>query len=132
MSANVTEGAPMSSEAPKAKAYIKEGCPFSFKFLVFMAEANLLDEIEILWLRDGEADHEAAKSKLTQELGKASFPTVEIEPNRFLADSDRLIEHYAARAGVRPDDMPVLSLYKKGILPKLFELHKLKTGGAKA
>jgi hypothetical protein len=122
----------MSSEAFKPKAYIKEGCPFSFKFAVFMAEANLLDEIEIVWLRDGEAEYEAARNKLTGALGKASFPTVEIEPNRYLADSDRLIEHFAARAEVRPDDLPVLSLYKKGILPKLFELHKIKTSGAKA
>ena len=30
------------------KAYVKEGCPFSFKFLVFMAEAGLLDRIEIV------------------------------------------------------------------------------------
>ena len=29
----------MSSAEFKAKAYVKEGCPFSFKFLVFMAEA---------------------------------------------------------------------------------------------
>ena len=59
-------------------------------------------------------------------------PTVEIEPNRYMTDSDRLIEHYANRKGLRPDEMPVLSLYKQGILPKLFELHKLKTGGAKS
>lgn len=122
----------MSSEGFKAKAYIKEGCPFSFKFLVFMAEAELLDEIEILRLRDGEPEYEAARAKLTEALGKASFPTVETEPNRYLADSDKLIEHYAGRASLQPDEMPVLSLYKKGILPKLFELHKLKTSGAKA
>jgi hypothetical protein len=116
----------------KAKAYIKEGCPFSFKFLAFMAEAGLLDEIEIVRLREGAADYEETKAKLAAELGKASFPTVEVEPGRLMTDSDRLIEHYAKRAGVQPDEMPVLSLYKQGILPKLFELHKLKTGGAKA
>jgi hypothetical protein len=122
----------MSNDAFKAKAYIKEGCPFSFKFLTFMAEAGLLDEIEIVRLREGDAGYEATKAKLSAELGKASFPTVEIEPGRFMADSDRLIEHYATRADVQLDDMPVLSLYKQGILPKLFELHKLKTSGAKA
>jgi hypothetical protein len=111
----------------KAKAYIKEGCPFSFKFLTFMAEAGLLDEIDIVRLREGEAGYEATKAKLAAELGKASFPAVEIEPGRLMADSDRLIEHYAKRADVQPDEMPVLSLYKQGILPKLFELHKLKT-----
>ncbi len=121
----------MSNHAFKAKAYVKEGCPFSFKFLAFMAEARLLDAIEIVRVREADADYEATKRKLGEALGKpASFPTVEIEPNRYMADSDRLIEHYAKSAEIRPDEMPVLSLYKQGILPKLFELHKLKTGGA--
>lgn len=120
----------MSSEGFKPKAYIKVGCPFSFKFLVFMAEAGLLDDIEIVQVRDGDADYEAARTKLTEKLGKASFPTVEIEPDRYLADSDRLIEHFAAQAGLRPDALPVLSLYKQGILPKLVELHKIKMSGA--
>jgi spore cortex formation protein SpoVR/YcgB (stage V sporulation) len=122
----------MSRDTFKAKAYVKEGCPFSFKFLTFMTEANLLDQIEIVRVREGDADYEATKQKLAEHLGKASFPTVEIEPGKYLADSDRLIEHYAKRAGLRPDEMPVLSLYKQGILPKLFELHKLKTSGAKS
>ena len=123
----------MSHDSSKAKAYVKEGCPFSFKFLAFMAEAKMLDEIEIVRLREGEAEYETAKRKLGEHLGKAaSFPTVEVEPNRYMTDSDRLIEHYASRKGLRPDEMPVLSLYKQGILPKLFELHKLKTGGGKS
>jgi spore cortex formation protein SpoVR/YcgB (stage V sporulation) len=122
----------MSRDAFKAKAYIKEGCPFSFKFLTFMTEAKLLAEIEIVRVREGDADYEAAKKKLADHLGKASFPTVEVEPNEYMTDSDRLIEHYAKRANLRPDEMPVLSLYKQGILPKLFELHKLKTGAGKS
>ncbi|HXS79878.1 MAG TPA: glutathione S-transferase N-terminal domain-containing protein [Gammaproteobacteria bacterium] len=122
----------MSREKFRAKAYVKEGCPFSFKFLTFMTEAGLLDEIEIVRLREGDADYEAAKQKLTEHLGKASFPTVELGPNEYMTDSDRLIEHYAKREGLKPDEMPVLALYKQGILPKLFELHKLKTGGAKS
>lgn len=122
----------MSRDAFRAKAYVKEGCPFSFKFLAFMAEARLLDEIEIVRVREGDADYEATKRMLGERLGKAaSFPTVEIEPGRYLTDSDRLIEHYANSEGLRPDEMPVLALYKQGILPKLFELHKLKTGAAK-
>ena len=116
----------------KAKAYIKEGCPFSFKFLTFMTEANLLDKIEIVRVREGDADYEATKKKLAEHLGKASFPTVEIEPGKYMSDSDRLIEYYAKRANLSPDEMPVLSLYKQGILPKLFELHKLKTAGVKS
>jgi spore cortex formation protein SpoVR/YcgB (stage V sporulation) len=122
----------MSRDDLRAKAYIKEGCPFSFKFLTFMAEAKLLDEIEIVRVREGDADYETTRRKLEEHAGKASFPTVEVEPGEYMADSDRLIEHYAKRAGLRPDQMPVLSLYKQEILPKLFELHKLKTSGGKS
>ena len=122
----------MKRDDVQGKAYIKEGCPFSFKFLVFMAEAKLLDEIEIVRVREGDAEYEATRRKLEEHVGKASFPTVEVEPGNYMADSDRLMEHYAKREGLRPDEMPVLSLYKQGILPKLFELHKLKTGGGKA
>jgi hypothetical protein len=122
----------MTQATFKGKAYVKEGCPFSFKFLTFMAEAKLLDEIELVRVREGDSDYEATKRKLAERLGKASFPTVELEPERYMADSDRLIEHYAKRASVRPDEMPVLALYKEGILPKLVELHKLKTAGGKS
>jgi hypothetical protein len=122
----------MSREPFTAKAYVKEGCPFSFKFLAFMAEANLLDEIEIVRVREGDPGYEETKRMLGEHLGKAaSFPTVEIEPGRYMTDSDRLIAHYAERLQLQPDEMPVLSLYKQGILPKLFELHKLKTSAAK-
>lgn len=115
----------MSQDAFKPRAYIKDGCPFSFKYLVFMAEAGLLDEIEIVRLREAAPDFEAVKRDLSEHLGKAvTFPTVEVEPTRYLSDSDRLIEHFARRHDLRPDDMPVLSLYKETIFPQLLEHHK--------
>lgn len=118
----------MSKEPFRPKAYVKEGCPFSFKFLVFMSEAGLLDQIEIHTLRESDPDFEATKERLSAGLGKAAtFPTVQLAPDRYMADSDRLIEHFAEQNGVRPDDLPVLSLYKRGIFPKLIELHRLKT-----
>jgi hypothetical protein len=119
----------MTQESFKATAYIKDGCPFSFKFLTFAAEAGLLDEINIVRVREGDPGADATKQRLSEKLGKpASFPTAEVEPDRHLTDSDRLIEHFARRHGVRPDDLPVLSFYKQTIFPKLIELHKLKSG----
>jgi hypothetical protein len=119
----------MSKPEFKPKAYVKEGCPFSFKFLEFMAEAGLIDEIEIVRLREGDGAYEAARKELSESLGKpASFPAVEVEPDRFMTDSDRLIEHFAQLRGLRADTMPVLSFYKQTILPKLIELHELKKG----
>ncbi|HEU4616484.1 MAG TPA: glutathione S-transferase N-terminal domain-containing protein [Gammaproteobacteria bacterium] len=123
----------MSRDAPRPKAYIREGCPFSFKFLVFMTEAGLLDRIDVVRLRPDDPGFEEAKQRLSEHLGKsATFPTVEVEPGRYMTDSDRLIEHFAEREDLQPESMPVLSFYKQTIFPKLIELHKIKTGSAKA
>ena len=120
----------MSDASFKATAYIKDGCPFSFKFLTFAAEAGLLDQIKMVRVREGDPSSDATKQKLSEKLGKpVSFPTVEVEPDRYLTDSDRLIEHFARRHGVHPDDLPVLSFYKQTIFPKLIEHYKLTSGG---
>lgn len=111
----------------KAKAYIKEGCPFSFKFLLFMTEAGLLDRIEIIRMDPSDPSFEATKARLSEGLKKpATFPTVELEPGRFMSDSDRLIEHFAEAEGIRPDALPVLSFYKQTLFPQLLKLHAPK------
>jgi hypothetical protein len=119
----------MSNQPFKATAYVKDGCPFSFKFLTFMAEAGLLDAIKVVRVREGEPGADATKQRLSEKLGKSvTFPTVEIEPDRYMTDSDKLIEHYAQRERVGADDLPVLSFYKQTIFPKLLEHHKLTSG----
>jgi glutathione S-transferase len=123
----------MSDETFKATAYVKDGCPFSFKFLTFAAEAGLLDQIKIVRVREGDPSADATKQRLSEKLGKpVSFPTVEVEPDRYLSDSDRIIEHIARRHGVQADDLPVLSFYKQTIFPKLIEHYKLTSGGKAA
>ena len=99
----------MSPDNFTPKAYIKEGCPFSFKFLTFMSEAGLLDRVEVVRL-----------NPRGPNFGK------EVEPGRYISDSDRLIERYAAEAHVNPDSMPVLSFYKETIFPQLIELFQIK------
>ena len=119
----------MANDTFKPTAYIKDGCPISFKFLVFAAESGLLDDLEIVRVRDGDPSADATKQRLSDKLGKpASFPTVEIEPDRYMSDSDKLIEHYAARVDQDIEALPVLSFYKQTIFPKLLEHHKLTSG----
>jgi hypothetical protein len=117
----------MSSKEFRAKAYVKEKCPFSFKFLTFMSEAGLLDRIEIVRLNPEDPGFEAQKESLGKHLGKAAtFPVVEVEPGEYMTDSDRLIDRYAGQAGLKPDAMPVLSFYKQTIFPQLIELFQIK------
>jgi hypothetical protein len=118
----------LSPEPFKAKAYVKEGCPFSFRFWLFMVEAGLSEQIEIIRCDPDDAQFEAVKAKLSAALHEpASFPTVEIEPGRYLPDSDVLIEHYATKHGIDASRLPALSFYNETILPELRELHERKS-----
>ncbi|MFO7287074.1 MAG: glutathione S-transferase domain-containing protein [Gammaproteobacteria bacterium] len=114
----------MSNESFKAKVYVKEGCPFSLKLLVFLAEARLLDDVEIVRLDPARPDFDATKARLTEGLGKpATFPTVEIEPGRYMSDSDALVEHFARAYGVRPEALRVFPFYKETVFPQIAALH---------
>ena len=108
----------------RPKAYLKVGCPYSFKFLLFMSEADLLDEIEIIRCDPDDVNFESIKEKLAAGLKKpATFPTVEIEPGRYQADSDRLIERFAKEHNVVTGNLVALAFYKESIYPQLDELH---------
>lgn len=114
----------MNPDRFKAKAYLKEGCPFSFKFLLFVTEAGIRDQLELIRCDPQAPDFDAVRSKLEAGLHKpVTFPTVEIEPDRYLSDSDALIEYYASRNGIEITRLPALSFYLDTIFPQLLRLH---------
>jgi hypothetical protein len=115
----------MSSVAFKPKAYLKEGCPFSFKFLLFAAESGIGERLEVIRCDPDAPEFPAIKSRLQAGLRKpATFPTVEVEPGRYMSDSDELIRYFAAVSGVRPATLPALSFYVETIFPQLLEHHR--------
>ena len=115
----------MHQKTFKAKAYLKEGCPYSFKYLLFMTEAGLLDHIDVIRCDPESASFDAVKQKLAEATGhEATFPTVEIAAQRYLSDSDKLIEYYAKSCNIDPDKLPTLCFYKETLFPQLVALHK--------
>jgi hypothetical protein len=120
----------MATSPIKAKAYLKDGCPFSFKFWLFMMEAGLGGQIEVIRCNETDPDFERTKAKLSAALGKpASFPIVEIASGRYESDSDRLIERYATQNGIDMKRLPLLAFYKETLLPQVEELHSIKEKG---
>lgn len=108
----------------KSKAYLLLSCPFCFKFLLFMTEAGLLDQIEIVKVDPQDAGYEALKSRISESTGaKATFPTVEIEPGVFKSDTAGLIEYFAQKNNVATD-LPVLAFYTEGLFARYVEMHK--------
>jgi|SRR6056300_708456 hypothetical protein len=106
-------------------AWLKRGCPFSFKFLLFMAESGLLGHIKIIEMVEDEDSFDKTKEELSAKLGKpASFPTVEVEPGVYMSESDELIEYYAEQCGIDLDALEALPFYKRGLMKH--SLRKIK------
>lgn len=114
-----------SNPSMRAKAYLLNSCPFCFKFLLFMGEAQLVDQIEVVSIDPKSGEFDAIKTKLAAASNaKVTFPIVEIEPGVFKTDSDQLIEHFASKNGITAERLPVLSFYKQGLFPAYINLYK--------
>lgn len=108
----------------KPTAYLRTDCPFSFKFLLFISEARIIDQLEIVRCDPNASDFEQMKQKLAEATGKqATFPTVQIEPNVYKSDSDALVAHYAKLNNIDSKTLPAFSFYMKGIFAQLKDLH---------
>lgn len=115
----------MNAAPFKPTAFLKEGCPFSFKFLLFLAETGLRDRFELIRCNPDAPEFEAIRSRLQAGLHKpATFPTVEVAPGRYMSDSDALIAHYASSYGIEAARLPALSFYVQTIFPQLLQLHE--------
>ena len=105
-------------------AYLLKTCPYSFKLLLFISEAGLHDQFEIVTLEPDSQAMKGTKQKIEQATGKkASFPTVEIEPGVYKSDSDELIAHFSEKHSVDPASLIALSFYKESIFPQLQKMH---------
>jgi len=113
----------MSNNINPSKAFLLQSCPFCFKFLLFMTEARLRDQIEVVTFDAETADYQEKRNELKNLFGRdAAFPTVEIESGNYLSDSDALIEHYAKKHGIDQEKLMTLEYYKKGVFNKVISL----------
>lgn len=111
-------------QTAKAPAYLLSGCPFCFKFLLFMTEAGLFEQIEIVTVDPQDAGYEALKEKISASTqAKATFPTVEIEPGVFKSDTEKLIDYFAQKNQV-DRNLPVLNFYSAGLFRRYVDLYK--------
>lgn len=106
------------------KIFLKRGCPFSFKFLLFVTEAGLLDQFEVVELSDGEAEMDQVRELLNEKLGKATFPTVETSEGKFINDSDALIDYFATANNIEVENLSTLELYSRVMMPRMGQLFR--------
>ena len=100
----------------KPTVYIKTGCPFSFKFLIFITEAKILDQFQIIEVNPAAEGNLQIREKLEVAMGrKPSFPTVETAHDQYMSDSNELINYYAKQFQIAVEDLRVLDIYERSI-----------------
>jgi len=110
-------------------AYVKTNCPFSFKFRLFMTEAGLAAHVRFVEFDPDSPSYAKDKADLALKIGRShTFPVVEVEPNNYITDSDKLIAHFANLHGIDPLTLPTLQFYQTGLFPTFLEMfHVLAT-----
>jgi glutaredoxin 2 len=104
--------------------FLKSTCPHCLKLRIFLLEAGLLDRFEQCIFTQGDDAEAAIRAELAPHFDKVTFPTVQYEPGRFMKDSDAIIAHYAAEAGLDSARLPVFAAYAASVLPKYMEVRK--------
>ena len=104
----------------KSKLFVKGGCPFSYKFIIFLNEINKLDDFEISVAHADTSSYEEITMYIHDKSGqKASFPTVETDEGIFLVGSDELILHYSEIYNKSRDDIKMLSYWENNMMPRM-------------
>lgn len=109
--------------------YIKTDCPFSFKVVLFLQAAGLINDFKLVEYQQGTKTGEALKEQLAKQCGgKASFPTIEVAAGDFRSESDELIDHYAHQHKLEKNAMPIMDLYQRGLFTSYIKMvKKIKT-----
>ncbi|TCU53606.1 glutathione S-transferase-like protein [Novosphingobium sp. PhB57] len=111
-------------EAFRPVLYLKSTCPHCLKLRIFLLEAGLLERFDQRIFTQGDDAEAAIRADLAAHFDKVTFPAVQYEPGRFMKDSDAIIAHYAAVAGVDVEGLPIFAAYAQGVLPKYMETRR--------
>lgn len=98
----------------KPIVYLKQNCPFCMKVRIFLLEAGMIGDVEIRDFAPGKPDEDRIRAELAAHLEKVSFPSAQLEPGRYVAESDDIIAFLAAKSGRETTSMPVYTNYVEG------------------
>lgn len=109
----------------KNKLFVKAGCPFSYKFIVYLNEINKLGDFELHVAHADEESFEEITMYILEKSGqKASFPTVESSDGIFLTGSDELIEHFSSVYNITRDNIEMLKYWENNMMPRMRNIMK--------
>lgn len=112
----------MTNETFKPIVYLKENCPFCLKIRLFLLESGLGPEVDSRDFVPGTEQEEKIRAELQPHLDKVSFPAAQLEPGRYLAESNDIVAFFAEKAGRDPAGMTVYRNYVDGVFAMSMKL----------
>jgi glutaredoxin len=100
---------PVGSAEKPIRCFVKMGCPFCTKLMMFMAEAKLMHLITL------DLDTEDNRKYVKESTGKEMFPCIELGPGNIMGETMDLIDKFAKENGVDMDSLPAYDYYAKGV-----------------
>ena len=113
--------------------YAKAGCPFTFRFILFVNDVDTLSNYTLRVAQGGDASYDAICSELEAATGaKASFPSMRLASGEVLVGSERLMEYVAQKNGCSSSSTPVLDYFNQYMAPANQSIFKqLRTAQAR-
>lgn len=108
----------------KPAIYVKEYCPFCLKVRIAVIEADLEDQVEVRQFTPGTAKEDAIKAELAPHFEKVTFPSAQLEPGKYISDSDAIVDALLDQAGVDKASLPVLDSYLNGAFKNMMKLYR--------
>ena len=98
--------------------YAKAGCPFTFRFVLFVNDVDTLSNYTVRVAQAGEPSYDAICSELEAATGaKASFPSMRLATGEVLVGSERLMEYVAQRKDCSSTSTPVMDYFNQYMAP---------------
>ena len=105
--------------------YVKGGCPFSYKFLIYLNETNHLSDFEVKVAHADEDSYEEIANYLKAKTNSSpSFPTVETTGGEFKSGSDELIQEYSDIYKIPRENIKMIDYWEANMMPRMRNVMK--------
>ncbi len=98
----------------KPVLYMKTSCPWCMRLAAFLVEAGIWDRFEFRNFYEGDENEAAIRAEVAEHFEKASFPTLQYEPGKYMIESGDIIAKYADELGLDPENMPFYQYFMNG------------------
>lgn len=119
-------GIPEPDDSTQLRLFLRAGCPFCTKLVVFLGEAGLSRKVKPI------LDCPPVREYVQVCCGKVSFPALELAHDQIMLETEDIIQKLGNENGINPEELWGFTYFQNGMLPSykaLFGLTVKTLGG---